>query len=166
METEVSSKRLSLQSEEHERAMEKIQQAADEAKEELSSKCARHETAVSEMQCELEKMISKCSDLEFRLSEKNVTIQEMERMVLETQEAAELKFQTEASSLCENIQSLENALAEKEKELNENISKAEELENLLDACKSKNDLREAEVLDLKASVEDLEHQLKVKDTKF
>jgi hypothetical protein len=61
--------------------MEKIQQAADEAKEELSSKCARHETAVSEMQFEQEKMNSKCSDLEFRfrLSENNGMIQEMER---------------------------------------------------------------------------------------
>jgi|Transcript_24290 chromosome segregation ATPase len=85
---------------------------------------------------------------------------------METQEAAKLKFQTEASFLRESMQSLDIALAEKEKEFHENISKAEELENLLDACKSKNDLREAEVLDLKASVEDLEHQLKVKDTKF
>eukprot|EP00978_Attheya_sp_CCMP212_P002610 scaffold5313_cov41-Attheya_sp.AAC.3 len=165
MEIEVS-RRLALQSEEHARAMEKLQQAVDEAKEELSSKCARHETAVSEMQCELEKMISKCSDLEFRLSEKNVTIQEMERTVVETQEAAELKFQTEASSLCENIQYLENALAEKEKELNENISKAEALENLLDARESETDLKEAaQVSDLKTSVEDLERQLKEKDEK-
>jgi hypothetical protein len=86
-------------------------------------------------------------------------------MVLETQEAAELKFQTEASSLRENIQSLENALAEKEKELNENVSKAEELENLLDARNSENDLKEAQVSDLKTSAEDLERQLKEKDDK-